>query len=32
MYLSIAKNPPDGPEIKAWLLQDQPGDITIPSK
>jgi len=32
MYLSLIENPPDGPEIKAWLMQDRPGDITIPSK
>jgi tetratricopeptide (TPR) repeat protein len=32
MYLSLAENPPDGPEIKAWLMQDRPGDITIPNK
>jgi hypothetical protein len=31
MYLSIATNPADGPEIKAWLMQDRPGDITIPA-
>jgi hypothetical protein len=32
MYLSLADNPPDGPAIRAWLLQDRPGDITIPAK
>jgi hypothetical protein len=32
MYLSLTDNPPDGPEIKAWLLRDQPGDITIPAR
>jgi tetratricopeptide (TPR) repeat protein len=32
MYLSLTENPPDGPAIKAWLLQDRPGDITIPAK
>jgi len=31
MYLSLAPNPADGPEIKAWLMQDRPGDITIPA-
>jgi hypothetical protein len=32
MYLSLSENPPDGPEIRAWLMQDRPGDITIPAK
>jgi len=32
MYLSLADNPPDGPEIRAWLLQDRPGDITVPAR
>ena len=32
MYLSLTDNPPDAPEIKAWLMQDRPGDITIPAK
>ncbi len=31
MYLSIADDPKDGPEIRAWLLQDKPGDITVPA-
>jgi hypothetical protein len=31
-YLSETDNPPDAPEIKAWLMQDRPGDITIPAK
>jgi tetratricopeptide (TPR) repeat protein len=31
-YLSQTDNPPDGPEIRAWLLQDRPGDITIPAR
>jgi hypothetical protein len=30
MYLSLTDNPPDAAEIKAWLLQDRPGDITVP--
>jgi hypothetical protein len=32
MYLSLAENPADGAEIKAWLMQDRPGDITIPAR
>jgi len=32
MYLSIAEKPPDGPEIRDWLLKDRPGDITIPAQ
>jgi tetratricopeptide (TPR) repeat protein len=32
MYLSLTNDPPDAPEIKAWLMQDRPGDITIPEK
>jgi tetratricopeptide (TPR) repeat protein len=32
MYLSLADNPPDGPEIRAWLMQDRPGDITVPAR
>ena len=32
MYLSISDNPSDGDEIRAWLMQDRPGDITIPAK
>jgi hypothetical protein len=32
MYLSLADDPPDGPEIKAWLSQPRPGDITIPAR
>lgn len=32
MYLSLSDDPPDGPEIRAWLMQDRPGDITIPAK
>jgi hypothetical protein len=32
MYLSLADNPADGAEIKAWLMQDRPGDITIPAR
>jgi hypothetical protein len=32
MYLSLADDPPDGPQIKAWLRQPKPGDITIPAK
>jgi hypothetical protein len=32
MYLSLTDNPPDGPEIRAWLMQDRPGDITVPAK
>jgi tetratricopeptide (TPR) repeat protein len=31
-YLSETDNPPDAPEIKAWLMQDRPGDITIPAR
>jgi hypothetical protein len=32
MYLSLTDNPPDAAEIRAWLLQPRPGDITIPAK
>jgi hypothetical protein len=32
MYLSIAKDPPDGPEIRAYLTEAQPGDITVPAR
>lgn len=32
MYLSLEDNPRDGPEIRAWLLQPRPGDITIPAR
>lgn len=32
MYLSLSDNPSDGPEIREWLLQPRPGDITIPAK
>lgn len=32
MYLSIAEHPRDEAEIRAWLLQDKAGDITIPAK
>lgn len=32
MYLSLTNDPPDAPAIKAWLMQDRPGDITIPEK
>jgi tetratricopeptide (TPR) repeat protein len=30
MFLSITDNAPEAPEIKAWLMQDRPGDIVIP--
>lgn len=32
MYLSLTDDPPDGAEIRAWLMQPRPGDITIPAK
>ena len=32
MYLSLVENPRDGPEIRAYLMQDRPGDITIPAR
>jgi hypothetical protein len=32
MYLSLADDPKDGPEIREWLLQPRPGDITIPAR
>jgi hypothetical protein len=32
MYLSLTDNPSDGPEIRAWLLQEQPGDIKVPAR
>ena len=31
MYLSLAKDPADGAEIKAYLMQPRPGDITVPT-
>ncbi len=30
MYLSLTEDPRDGDEIRAWLLQPKPGDLTIP--
>jgi len=30
MYLSLAEDPPDGAEIRAWLSQARGGDITVP--
>jgi len=32
MYMSISENAAEKEEIRAWLLQDRPGDITIPAK
>ena len=32
MYLSITNDPPDAPEIKAYLLQPTPGDIEVPAR
>ena len=32
MYLSLAPSSSEGPEIKAWLMQDRPGDLTIPEE
>lgn len=32
MYLSLADHPRDEAEIRAWLLQDKAGDITIPAE
>jgi tetratricopeptide (TPR) repeat protein len=32
MYLSLAKDPPDAPEIKAYLMQPRPGDISLPAQ
>jgi hypothetical protein len=32
MYLSLAEDPPDAGEIRAWLSQARPGDITVPAK
>jgi len=32
MYLSLADNPPDGPEIRAWLSRPRDGDITVPAR
>ncbi len=32
MYLSLADNPPDGPEIRAWVLRPKDGDITVPAR
>jgi tetratricopeptide (TPR) repeat protein len=31
-YLSISENAAEKEEIRAWLMQDRPGDITIPAK
>ena len=32
MYLSISENAAEKEQVRAWLLQDRPGDITIPAK
>ena len=32
MYLSLADNPPDAGEIRAWLSQPRGGDIAVPDK
>jgi hypothetical protein len=32
MYLSLTDSPPDAPEIRAWLMQPRPGDITVPAR
>jgi hypothetical protein len=32
MYLSLTDDPPDGPEIRAWLMRPKPGDITVPAR
>jgi len=32
MYLSLANDPPDAKEIRAWLSQARPGDIDVPAK
>ncbi len=32
MYLSISENAAEKEEVRAWLLQDRPGDITIPAE
>jgi tetratricopeptide (TPR) repeat protein len=32
MYLSLMDDPPDAKEIRAWLMQDRPGDIVIPAE
>jgi tetratricopeptide (TPR) repeat protein len=32
MYLSISDNAAEKEEIRAWLMQDRPGDITVPAK
>ncbi len=31
MYLSLAEHPADEAEVRAYLLQDRPGDITVPA-
>ncbi len=31
MYLSLSEHPADEAEVRAYLLQDRPGDITIPA-
>jgi tetratricopeptide (TPR) repeat protein len=31
-YLSLAADPPDGAEIRAWLTQPRAGDITVPAR
>ncbi len=32
MYLSLSDHPADEAELREWLLQPRPGDITIPAK
>ncbi len=32
MYMSISENAAEKEQIRAWLLQERPGDITIPAK
>jgi hypothetical protein len=32
MYISISSNAAEKEQIRAWLMQDRPGDITIPAQ
>ena len=32
MYLSLSEHPADEAEVRAWLMEPKPGDITIPAK
>jgi hypothetical protein len=32
MYISLRGDSPEAAEMKQYLMQDRPGDITIPSR